>query len=270
MKIVIDNVSKRFGKKQALSNISLTLTPGIYGLLGQNGAGKTTLMRCMTDIYKPTEGSIAYEDTDKEIGYLPQKFGLFKELTVRQMLKYLAALKGIADDKLEAEAERVCGLVNLSDVYGKRVQTLSGGMVRRLGIAQALLGDPDVIIVDEPTAGLDPEERMRFKNIIAALPKDKIVLISTHIVDDIDALCSKLIVLHKGGVLAETTIAEFKKQAAGHVFEIEQQKLADYPDAVVVKTTAFEDKTMLRILIKDRSDGTAEPTLEDAFILATK
>ena len=181
-------VDKSFGRSKILKSIDLQLDKKTYGLLGPNGAGKTTLMRCITGLYPLSAGKIEFNGSDiskdknfqSHIGYLPQKFGLYKELTAFEMMEMLADLKGISREKIGDEAKKYIKLVGLQDKLDKKVKTLSGGMIRRLGVAQALLGEPDIIIFDEPTAGLDPEERLRFKNIVSKLEGERTIIISTH------------------------------------------------------------------------------------------
>ena len=202
----LKGVSKKFRKKQVLNNIDFKFEKGIYGILGPNGAGKTTLIRCITQLYNLDAGNILYNDKsiaenknfNDNIGYLPQKFGLFKELTVFEMLSAMAALKNISKDAVEQEVKRCITLVNLDEKINAKVKTLSGGMIRRMGIAQAILGNPEIIIFDEPTSGLDPEERLRFKNIVSKLKGEHIIIISTHIVEDVEALCDFVVIMNSG------------------------------------------------------------------------
>lgn len=206
--IVLNDVTKKFKKREALKHVSLSFDKGCYGLLGPNGAGKTTLLRCILKLYHINSGTISINDSNSEIGYLPQKFGLFRELKVYDMLLYFAVMKKIPKNQYNAEIERVLTLVNLEDRSQERVSRLSGGMIRRLGIAQAILGNPSILFFDEPTAGLDPEERMRFKELIGDIAKNKIILISTHIVGDVEALCDRIIIMDKGSVLTNETMEE--------------------------------------------------------------
>jgi len=193
----IRNLNYKIGKKSIIEDFSYQFKPGVYGLLGSNGAGKTTLMRCITGIYELKTDAILYEGLTirnnkkfaEVISYLPQKFGLFKDLTVKEMMLMMASLKGVNIKKNSKIVEDSIGIVNLSDKLNDKVRTLSGGMIRRLGIAQTLLNDPKIIIFDEPTVGLDIEERLRFKNIVSDISKDRIIIISTHIASDIEALC---------------------------------------------------------------------------------
>lgn len=211
------NVSMRFGKNTALDEVDLHLEDGVYGLLGPNGAGKTTLMRCIAGILHPTHGKISGADN---IGYLPQKFGMFKELTVLETMEYFAALKNIPRSQYRICAMECLEQVHLAERAKDKVASLSGGMVRRLGIAQTLLGSPSLIMVDEPTAGLDPEERLRFKNLISGIRTNRIILISTHIVEDVESVCDHIVILHKGRILVQSTAEDIRKKAEGKVFSV--------------------------------------------------
>jgi len=222
----ISNLYKSFKKNQVLKDVSLSFENGIYGLLGPNGAGKTTLIRCMVNLYDINKGVIKFNglsiDNNDEflsnIGYLPQKFGLFKELTAYENLKYFCILKKINKDRMDDEIKDCLKAVNLEDRINHKVSTLSGGMIRRLGIAQAILGKPRIIIFDEPTAGLDPEERIRFKNILTQIKKDRLIIISTHIVEDIEASCDRIIIMNDGRVLKSGSAKEIKSAAIGKVY----------------------------------------------------
>ena len=214
----LKGVSKKFRKKQVLNNIDFKFEKGIYGILGPNGAGKTTLIRCITQLYNLDAGNILYNDKsiaenknfNDNIGYLPQKFGLFKELTVFEMLSAMAALKNISKDAVEQEVKRCITLVNLDEKINAKVKTLSGGMIRRMGIAQAILGNPEIIIFDEPTSGLDPEERLRFKNIVSKLKGEHIIIISTHIVEDVEALCDFVVIMNSGQIIKSGSCSEIE------------------------------------------------------------
>ena len=207
MELVIDRVTKQYQNKIAVDRISLTLHKGVYGLLGANGAGKTTLMRMLCGILTPTGGTITLNGMDVSeenyraaLGYLPQDFGYYPEFTGMDFLLYMAALKGLGKEQAKRKAKELLKLVALEDVAKKKIKTYSGGMKQRIGIAQALLNDPEVLILDEPTAGLDPKERVRFRNLIAELGKDSIVLLSTHIVSDIEHIADEILMM-KGGQL---------------------------------------------------------------------
>ncbi len=215
MELVIDRVSKQYKNKIAVDRISLKLEKGIYGLLGANGAGKTTLMRMLCGILTPTSGTIVYDGIDVSaeeyravLGYLPQDFGYYPEFTGRDFLLYMAALKGIGKSVAQKRVEELLELVSLSDVAKKKIKTYSGGMKQRLGIAQALLNTPQILILDEPTAGLDPKERVRFRNLIADLGKDNIVILSTHIVSDIDRIADRILMMNGGRLVFDGTRGE--------------------------------------------------------------
>ena len=208
MELNIDRVSKQYKNKIAVDRVSLRLHRGVYGLLGENGAGKTTLMRMLCGILKPTSGTIDFDGIDVSeeayravLGYLPQDFGYYPEFSARDFLLYFAALKGISAKQAKRRAEELLALVSLEDAAGKKIRTFSGGMKQRLGIAQALLNDPKLVILDEPTAGLDPKERVRFRNLIETLGKDSIVLLSTHIVSDIEHVADQVLMMKDGQMI---------------------------------------------------------------------
>lgn len=207
MELVIDRVSKQYKNHIAVDRISAKLQKGVYGLLGENGAGKTTLMRMICGILKPTSGTISFDGMDvgeegyrSVLGYLPQDFGYYPEFTGQDFLLYMAALKGMTKPQAKKKAAELLQLVSLQDVAKKKTKTYSGGMKQRLGIAQALLGQPKLLVLDEPTAGLDPKERVRFRNLIEDLGKESIVLLSTHIVSDIEHIADTVLIM-KGGQL---------------------------------------------------------------------
>ncbi len=208
MELIIDRVSKQYKNRIAVDRVSVTLHQGVYGLLGANGAGKTTLMRVLCGILTPTSGTITFDGTDVSseeyraiLGYLPQDFGYYPEFTAMDFLHYLAALKGIPKLQAKRRARELLELVSLQDVSRKKIKTFSGGMKQRLGIAQALLNDPKLLILDEPTAGLDPKERVRFRNLIEQLGKNSIVLLSTHIVSDIEHIADEILMMKDGQLI---------------------------------------------------------------------
>lgn len=208
MELVIDRVTKQYKNKIAVDRISVKLQKGVYGLLGENGAGKTTLMRMICGILKPTSGTISFDGIDvKEesyrsiLGYLPQDFGYYPEFTGQDFLLYMSALKGIEKPQAKRRAAELLQLVSLQDVAKKKIKTYSGGMKQRLGIAQALLSQPKLLVLDEPTAGLDPKERVRFRNLIEDLGKESIVLLSTHIVSDVEHIADTVMIMKAGQLI---------------------------------------------------------------------
>lgn len=226
--VKLEHVSKKFQDKKAVDDVSLTLTPGVWGLLGANGSGKTTLMRMITGIMKPSGGRICYDGLEigqmgrayrDVIGYLPQEFGFYPEFNVQDYLEYMSALKGMTDAQAKKKIGALLELLTLSDVRKKKITRLSGGMKRRVGIAQALLNDPEFLILDEPTSGLDPGERVRFRNLLSEFAHDRIVLISTHIVSDVEYIATENAMMKNGKILQTGTTQELVKQMEGSVFQ---------------------------------------------------
>ncbi len=212
MELVIDRLTKQFQNKIAVDRVSLRLHSGVFGLLGTNGAGKTTLMRMLCGILQPTSGTITFDGMDVReegyraiLGYLPQDFGYYPEFTAMDFLLYMAALKGLPKQSAKRRANELLELVGLQDMGRKKIKTFSGGMKQRLGIAQALLNNPKLLVLDEPTAGLDPKERVRFRNLIEQLGKDSIVLLSTHIVSDIEHIADEVLMMKDGTLVYNGT-----------------------------------------------------------------
>ncbi len=232
MEIVIDNLSKKYGKKEAIKNLSLKIPSGMYGLLGRNGAGKTSLMRILATLSVPTSGDIwlngvSIKETMKireMVGYLPQDFSMYRSMTVLGAMDYLGLLSDIPDGVRKERIDELLEKVNLKDNAKTKIKALSGGMKRRLGIAQALLHNPEILIVDEPTAGLDPEERIRFRNLLSDFADDRIVLLSTHIASDIESTCNKVAVLNDGRLIFHGSTKELIQQADGKVYLITASK----------------------------------------------
>ena len=262
----LENVSMYFGKNIALDKINLHLEHGVYGLLGPNGAGKTTLMRCIAGILRSSNGKISGAD---HIGYLPQKFGMFKELTVLETMEYFAALKNIPRSQYRICARECLQQLHLAERAKDKVASLSGGMVRRLGIAQTLLGSPSLILVDEPTAGLDPEERLRFKNLISSIRKDRTILISTHIVEDVESVCDHIIILHKGHILVQGTAEDIRKKAEGRVFSVPAAQKSELREPYfLLRDEYVGGEESLRILSQQEQPWKpTTPTVEDGYML---
>lgn len=228
MKLEIRHVTKRYRDKMAAADVSLTLTAGVWGLLGANGAGKTTLMRMLAGILRPTEGQILCDGVKigalgaayrEKLGYLPQEFGFYPEFTVQDYLEYMAALKGLPRAEAARQIDALLERVSLAEVRRKKIVKLSGGMKRRVGIAQALLNDPEILILDEPTAGLDPGERVRFRNLLSEFAQDRIVLISTHIVSDVEYIAAENAVMKDGKIIAVDTTEGLVQQIEGKVWQ---------------------------------------------------
>ena len=276
MNIQIQSVSMTYpGGKAALREVSLSLgSPCLIGLLGPNGAGKSTLMKLMTAALLPTGGEIridgqplskAEKSLKQKLGYLPQSFGLYDELRVYQFLDYMAALKGISPAR--AAVERAMEAVNLSDLRKKKIRTLSGGQRQRVGIAQALLGDPELLIFDEPTVGLDPEERIRMRNLFASLAREKLVILSTHIIDDVQSVCGQLTVINRGKILFSGSPEALTARARGHVGVWLGEPGEDCP-LTVTSQTHTADGVLCRGVAGELPGFVrpAEPALEDAYI----
>jgi len=275
--IEIKNLSKSFKKKHVLKGITCTMEYGVYGLLGPNGAGKTTLMRCMTHLYSLNSGEILIDGESvkkkkNDVGYLPQSFGLFKELSVWDSMNYFCNMKGIKKSERKDEIHRTLQAVNMFDSIKTISGKLSGGMMRRVGVAQAILGKPELILFDEPTAGLDPEERMNFKRIVSNLGKEETVLISTHIVDDIEASCDHVIVMNEGKILYVGTCEELKNYAKGKVYECPQGMEREFSDNYMAEKQYEKNGTIYyRLLAKSgKTLPTLEPTIEDGYMCMIK
>ncbi|MNM75226.1 putative ABC transporter ATP-binding protein YxlF [compost metagenome] len=280
--IQIDQLSKKYRRGSwALQDVNLTLNEGMIGLLGPNGAGKSSLMRILATLVKPTFGEVKIhgiplsnaEEIRKLLGYLPQQFQVYPQLTGREYLDYVATMKGIKDSKArKVEVERLLEEVNLTEKAGKKVRTYSGGMKRRLGIAQALIGSPSVLIVDEPTAGLDPEERVRFRNLLTRYSLGRIVLLSTHIVADIESNCRQIAVLDKGKVKLSGQLSDLQTRGEGQVWEgfVTEQQYVELDPMSIVSTRRMDDGMLCRIIGEEpphKIDAiSVSPTLEDGYL----
>ncbi len=280
--IMMQTLNKVYhGGVYALNNVDLTIPPGMFGLLGPNGAGKTTLMRILAGIVRPTSGTIRIgaHDGDTErgrtavkrmLGYLPQDFGVYPDLNAREFLDYIAILKGLRDRTLRHKRiEALLEIVSLTQVANRKLKTYSGGMKRRIGIAQALLNDPALLIVDEPTAGLDPEERIRFRNLLSELGGNRTVLLSTHIVEDIAQTCQRLAVLKDGHLIFQGTTVAAMREAQGKVWIITTSGYKPEGNFTVVATLHMGTTAQYRVVGDPSPEAAAvpaEPTLEDTYV----
>lgn len=279
MELTIDRLTKQYNNKIAVDRISLTLNKGVYGLLGANGAGKSTLMRMLCGILKPTNGEIKFnginvteEDYRDALGYLPQDFGYYPEFTAFDFMLYMASLKGLAKPHAKEKTKELLKLVSLSDVAKKKIKTFSGGMKQRLGIAQAMLNNPKVLILDEPTAGLDPKERVRFRNMISQLGIDRIVLLSTHIVSDIEYIADTILLMKEGQLIHRGSLGEIISVIENKVFECVVDSKAietlsgKYP---IINMRQENSNTFLRLVADERPCEKASKvtaTLEDLYL----
>lgn len=279
MELIIDRLTKQYENKIAVDRISLKLKEGVYGLLGANGSGKTTLMRMLCGVLKPTSGEVKFggidvseEEYRDSLGYLPQDFGYYPEFTAYDFLLYMGSLKGLTKERAKEKANGLLEFVALSDVAKKKIKTFSGGMKQRLGIAQAMLNNPKILILDEPTAGLDPKERVRFRNLISRLGKDKIVLLSTHIVSDVEYIASAILMMKDGQIIHQGSLEEIISVIEGKVFECSVDSktatnlIANYP---IINIREESDKTLLRLIAEKSPCENAmavSAVLEDLYL----
>ena len=283
--LTLNNVSKNFGKFTAVENISLNMDNGLYALLAPNGAGKTTIIKMITTLLNPTEGEILYDGVNIKtmgaayrelLGYLPQDFGYYKNNTPKQYLSYLAALKGVPKKETTEKIDYLLEMVGLSENADKKMRKFSGGMIQRVGIAQAMLNDPKILILDEPTAGLDPKERVRFRNIISVLSKDRIVILSTHIVSDIESIANQVILIRDKHIYKMDSVANICNELSGKVFEMQvSDKEYEKMEEKYIVLSARHEKGFMTIRVFDEADdGTdndnkvsVSPNLEDVFLV---
>ncbi|KOP82655.1 ABC transporter ATP-binding protein [Cytobacillus solani] len=279
--LTVNNVSKNFGKDSVLEDIQLEFSNGVYGLLAPNGAGKTTLIKMLTTLLYPTKGEILFEGQNifsmgenyrDLIGYLPQAFGYYKNYNPYQYLQYLAALKGISKQAANNKIPKLLKLVALEDAIKKKMRTFSGGMIQRVGIAQAMLNDPKILILDEPTAGLDPKERVRFRNLLSDLARDRIVILSTHIVSDVESIANQIIMIKDKQVLVKDSIQAICQKLNGKVFETEMEfgQVQPFREQYLSLSERQENgKMLIRYIAEECSSpnwNQVSPTLEDVFL----
>ena len=281
MELSFDRLTKHYGSKIAVDRVSATLTPGVYGLLGANGAGKTTLMRMLCAILESTSGEVFWGGEEvtgmgaayrNVLGYLPQDFGYYPHYTAEEFLSYIATLKGIPRDIAKRRIHELLDTVGLLGAARKKLRTFSGGMKQRVGIAQALLNDPQVLILDEPTAGLDPKERVHLRNLLADYAGDRIVVLSTHIVSDVEAIADEVLVMKDGQFILWGTVPELVRQASGKVWEltVPAARARAWEKRVTVANFRHEgDYVVLRIISDQRPAEQAVPcraTMEDLYL----
>lgn len=281
----LKQVSKTFKNKTAVQDVSICLKHGVYGLLGENGAGKTTLMRMLCGILKPTQGVIHCDgmpilqmggEYRRLLGYLPQDFGYYGDFSALRFLNYMAALKALPEEYAKNRIDELLEMVDLSKEKKNKLKTFSGGMLRRVGIAQALLNDPEILVLDEPTSGLDPGERVRFRNIISSLGKNRLVILSTHIVSDIEYIADKIMIMKNGQIMLSGDEAQILKEAEGCVWKcVVPENQVDSMDRkyVISNLRNQANQVELRIVSTQKPAEDAEPvevTLEDAYLFFTK
>lgn len=281
MKLKIEGISKQYVHKEALKDFSSELSEGVYGLVGPNGSGKTTLLRIIADVLEPTEGKIMVDGQDKGkldekyrelLGYLPQDCGFYKNFTAYKFLMYIAALKGLDKGLASKKSMELLGVVNLEDESNKKIATFSGGMKQRLGIAQALLNDPKILILDEPTSGLDPKERIRFRNLISQISGDRIIILSTHIVSDIEYIAKEVILLKEGQLIRKDKPEKLLKELEGKVWSVyipESALIELERDHRIGNIVRRDNGVEIRIISDTKPFYNAviqEPRLEDMYL----
>ena len=275
------NLQKRFKDKMAVQSLNLCLGHGVYGLLGENGAGKTTLMRMICGILQPSQGSILCDRMEigqmgsayrSLLGYLPQDFGYYEDFTAYRFLNYMAALKALPEEYAKNKIDELLELVDLTAVKNKKLKTFSGGMIRRIGIAQALLNNPEILVLDEPTSGLDPKERVRFRNIISSLGKNRIVILSTHIVSDVEYIADWIMIMKNGKMVRTGTEAEIAEEVKDCVWKcvVSEQEAEELNKKYIVSNLKNQgEQVELRIVSKEKPIAEAqrqEVTLEDIYL----
>ena len=282
MTLQLEGLTKVYKDKVALDDITFSFTPGIYGLLGPNGAGKSTMMNLITDNLKPTKGQVLLDGKcigelgagyRKLLGYMPQQQNIYPELSLRRFLFFMASLKGLGKSEAEEDIRRYVKMVNLEDVLGKKLGAFSGGMKQRALIAQALIGNPGILILDEPTAGLDPKERIRVRNLISEVARDKIVIIATHVVTDIEFIAKEIVMLNGGRILRSGSPAELLKELDGKVWNIfvTDEELPSVNERYKVSNIARDEEGVIARIVTDSYDEAwrreaVRPNLEDLYL----
>ena len=281
MQLELQNLTKQYGAKCAVDDINVVLRPGVYDLLGANGAGKTTLMRMICNVLKPSAGSILLngktaaelgESYHAQLGYMPQDFGFYPDFTGREFMYYMAAVKGLNEKEAKYQIEHLLQMVNLQEAANKKIKTYSGGMKQRLGIAQAELNNPAILILDEPTAGLDPKERVRFRNLIANFANEKIVILSTHIVSDVSYIADTILMMKNGKFLLQEPMNTITNCMEGKVWELlaAEHEVTEYNECFSVVNLHHENDTVRLRIVSDTAPSekavNVKPSLEDLFL----
>ena len=282
MTLKLEGLAKNYKEKAALGGVTFSFTPGIYGLLGPNGAGKSTLMNLIADNLKPTRGRVLLDEKSidemgreyrKLLGYMPQQQNIYPELSLRRFLYFMAALKGLKKSETEKDIDRYVKMVKLEDVLGKKLGTFSGGMKQRALIAQALIGNPGILILDEPTAGLDPKERIRIRNLISEVASDKIVIIATHVVTDIEFIAKEIILLNNGNIIRSGSPSALLNELDGKVWNIflSDEEIAEINAKYKVSNISRDTEGVVARIVADSYEGrwkkeAVRPNLEDLYL----